>query len=222
MSDPKISQAVDDWLESKLIDEDEALKATIQTSDALDIPPIAVSPTQGAFLSILVKSIGAKRILELGTLAGYSTIWLARALAEDGRLVSLELHQRNIDLATENLTAAGVRDRVNILQGPAERSLNILVNDGVEPFDFIFMDADKVNYPVYLERVLELSRPGTLIFADNVIRNGGVVDPDNDDPAIRGIRTFMDMVSDNPRLEATAIQTVGSKGYDGFALIRVI
>lgn len=211
----------DAWIENLLVPEDAALKQTIQSAIDADIPPISVSAAQGAMLHLFAKSFGARRILELGTLVGYSTIWLARALPADGKLISLELFERNARLARQNLESAGVADKVDIRVGLAEKSLNILINDGVEPFDFVFLDADKVSYPLYLERILMLTKPGSLIISDNVIRNGGVVDPENEDPAIRGIREFMDMLSANPNLQSTVVQTVGSKGYDGFAISRV-
>lgn len=216
------SEKTDAYLETKLAFEDEALKSANQSAIDADIPPISVSPTQGAFLNILAKSVSAKRILEVGSLVGVSTIWLARALPEDGEMVVLEFGERNARLTSENLTRAGVRDRVDIRTGFAETSLNIMVNDGEAPFDFVFLDADKVNYPVYLERALSLSKRGTLIFCDNVIRKGGLVNPENTEPAIRGLKTMFDMIKAEPRLEATALQTVGSKGYDGFALLRVV
>ena len=221
MTKPDIYSQVDAYLEDKLLSRQNDPDFVIARQVKEDIPPIAVSALQGSFLNILTKSVGARRVLEIGTLAGYSTIWLARALPEDGRLVSLELHDRNADLATNHLTEAGVADKVTIMRGPAERSLNIMVNDGNAPFDLVFLDADKVNYPVYIDRVLHLVQPGSVIIADNVIRDGGLVDPENFDPAIRGLREFMDIVSENPKLTATTLQTVGSKGHDGFAMIRV-
>lgn len=220
MDKPDLFTRVDDYLEEKLLPGLDDPHFVIARQEAEDIPAIAVSALQGVFLNILATSIGAKRILELGALAGYSTIWLARALPEDGQLISLELLDRNADLAEAHVAEAGLASRVEIRRGPATRSLNIMVNDGEAPFDLIFLDADKVNYPTYLDRILHLCRPGTLIIADNVIRNGGVVDPDNPEPAIRGVREFMDMVSADKRLTATALQTVGSKGHDGFAMIR--
>ncbi len=219
--DDLTQKRVDDWIEHYLITEDEALLRPIRQAVELDIPPISVSPTQGAFLKLLSQSIGAKRILEIGCLLGYSTIWLARSLPEGGKLVSLDIFERNVRMAGENCEFAGVRDKVEFHCNPAERSLNILVNDGVDPFDLIFMDADKVSYPIYFDRVLHLSKPGTVIIADNIIRKGEVADPSSPLPAVRGINEFMKMVQEDDRLEATAMQTVGSKGHDGFAMIRV-
>jgi predicted O-methyltransferase YrrM len=164
---------------------------------------------------------GARRILEIGTLGGYSTIWLARALPADGRVVTLELEPRHAEVARENLDGAGLGDLVEIRIGPAASSLQALVDEAVEPFDFIFIDANKDGYPRYLELSLRLSRPGTVIVADNVVRGGEVVNASSTDELVRGVRTFLEMAADNDRIDGTAIQTVGSKGYDGFALLVV-
>lgn len=212
---------VDAYLEERLTPPDETLELTLERQDEAGLPPMAVSPLQGAFLNILAKSIGAKRILELGTFAGYSTIWLARALPEGGKVITLELQDVNADLSQRNFDDAGLADRIEIRRGPAEKSLNILINDGVKPFDFIFLDADKIRYPTYLDQILMLSRPGTLIIADNVIRNGRILDDSGKDPSIRGVRTFLDMLKDHPQLDCTALQTMGCKGYDGFAMMYV-
>lgn len=212
---------VDAYLEERLTPPDETLELTLKRQDEAGLPPMAVSPLQGAFLNILAKSVGAKRILELGTFAGYSTIWLARALPEGGKVITLELQDVNADLSQRNFDDAGLADRIEIRRGPAEKSLNILINDGVKPFDFIFLDADKIRYPTYLDQILMLSRPGTLIIADNVIRNGRILDDSGKDPSIRGVRTFLDMLKDHPQLDCTALQTMGCKGYDGFAMMYV-
>ena len=212
---------VDAYLEERLTPPDETLELTLNRQDEAGLPPMAVSPLQGAFLNILAKSVGARRILELGTFAGYSTIWLARALPEGGKVITLELQDVNADLSQRNFDDAGLADRIEIRRGPAEKSLNILINDGVKPFDFIFLDADKIRYPTYLDQILMLSRPGTLIIADNVIRNGRILDDSGKDPSIRGVRTFLDMLKDHPQLDCTALQTMGCKGYDGFAMMYV-
>ena len=212
---------VDAYLEERLTPPDETLELTLNRQDEAGLPPMAVSPLQGAFLNILAKSVGARRILELGTCAGYSTIWLARALPEGGKVITLELQDVNADLSQRNFDDAGLADRIEIRRGPAEKSLNILINDGVKPFDFIFLDADKIRYPTYLDQILMLSRPGTLIIADNVIRNGRILDDSGKDPSIRGVRTFLDMLKDHPQLDCTALQTMGCKGYDGFAMMYV-
>lgn len=212
---------VDAYLEERLTPPDETLELTLNRQDEAGLPPMAVSPLQGAFLNILAKSVGAKRILELGTFAGYSTIWLARALPEGGKVITLELQDVNADLSQRNFDDAGLAGRIEIRRGPAEKSLNILINDGAKPFDFIFLDADKIRYPTYLDQILMLSRPGTLIIADNVIRNGRILDDSGKDPSIRGVRTFLDMLKDHPQLDCTALQTMGCKGYDGFAMMYV-
>jgi len=219
--DKTTQKRVDDWIEAHLIEEDEALLRPLRQAVEYDVPPISVSAAQGAFLNLLAQSMGAKRILEIGCLMGYSTLWLARALPEGGKLLSLDIFDRNVRTARENCEFAGLGDKVDFMCGPAERSLNILVNDGVAPFDLIFMDADKVSYPVYFERILHLSKSGTVIIADNIIRKGEVVDPASTLPAVRGINEFMRMVQADPRLEATALQTVGCKGHDGFAMVRM-
>jgi predicted O-methyltransferase YrrM len=164
---------------------------------------------------------GARRILEIGTLGGYSTIWLARALPPDGELVSLELDPKHAEVARQNLTRAGVAERVSIRVGRALDTLAALANEGVAPFDFVFIDADKQNIPEYFQRALALSRVGSVIVVDNVVRGGRVLDAASTDPNVQGVRRFNELVSKTPGVSATAIQTVGSKGHDGFALIRV-
>lgn len=180
-----------------------------------------MAPNQGALLALLVRLSGARRVLEVGTLAGYSTIWLARATGPDGHVTSLELDPQYAALARANLRRAGVAGQVDVLEGPAVESLARLVDDGVDPFDVVFLDADKPNNPAYLEAALHLSRPGSIIIADNVVRDGAVVDADSTDERVQGVRRFLRMVADHPRLEATALQTVGSKGWDGFAIALV-
>jgi predicted O-methyltransferase YrrM len=176
------------------------------------LPPHEVSPPQGALLEVLARATGARRILEIGTLGGYSTSWLARALPPGGRLVTLEVDPTYAEVARAHLP-----DTVEVIVGPALDTLPRLTG----PFDLVFIDADKRNNPAYLHRALKLSRPGTLIVADNVIRAGAVADPDDPDPSVRGVRAFLDALAAEPRIRATAIQTVGVKGHDGFALAVV-
>ena len=216
-----VFEDVDAYLEERLSQPDKTLELTLKRQEEAGLPPMAVSPLQGALLNILARSIGARRILELGTFAGYSTIWLARALPDDGKVITLELQDVNADLSQRNFDDAGLTKQIEIRRGPAEQSLNILINDGEAPFDFIFLDADKIRYPVYLEQILMLSRPGTLIIADNVIRNGRILESDGKDPSIRGVRTFLDMLKNHPQLDCTALQTMGCKGYDGFSMMIV-
>jgi predicted O-methyltransferase YrrM len=206
--------AVDHYLADTLTSEDEALRDARRATGEATMPGAEVTPTQGAFLGLLARISGARRILEIGTLTGYSTIWLARAAEH---VTTLELDPGNAEIARRHLEAAGVADRVDLLVGPAVESLATLTG----PFDLIFIDADKPSNPSYLREALRLSRPGTVIVADNVVRDGEVTDPQSRDPRVTGVRRFLEMVAADPRLEATALQTVGSKGWDGFALIRV-
>ncbi|MEV5596428.1 O-methyltransferase [Streptomyces sp. NPDC052496] len=212
---------VDEYFNSLLAPDDEALHAALRDSEAAGLPHISVTPTQGKLLHLLARIQGARRILEIGTLGGYSTIWLARALPADGHLVSLEYNATHAAVARANLERAGLAERTEIRVAPALDSLAKLVAERAEPFDLVFVDADKPNNPHYLERALELTRPGSLIIGDNVVRGGDVADADSTDPTVRGIRRFLELIAENPRLSATAVQTVGSKGYDGFALARV-
>jgi predicted O-methyltransferase YrrM len=220
MSEEQWSE-VDKYLVSLLVPPDAALDETLTTSNEAGLPPINVAPNQGKLLMLLARVRGAYRILEIGTLGGYSTIWLARALPNEGALISLELEPHHADVARKNLERAGLGSLVEIRVGPAPASLNQMIDDGTEPFDFIFIDADKEGYPEYLELSLSLSRVGTVIVADNVIRDGEVNNPDSDDPRVRGVRTFLENAAADSRLDGTAVQTVGSKGYDGFALFIV-
>lgn len=212
---------VDRYINDLLIPPDTALDAALQASRAADLPPINVSPAQGKLLHILARIQGARRILELGTLGGYSTIWLARALPDGGRLVTLEASPRHAEVARKNIARAGLANVVELRLGPALDSLKQMAAERIAPFDFIFIDADKPGYADYLTWTLKLSRPGTLILADNVVRNGKVIDPSNDDPMVQGIRRFNQVLVSERRLTATTIQTVGSKGYDGFTLAVV-
>jgi predicted O-methyltransferase YrrM len=180
-----------------------------------------VSAPQGKLLHLLARSVGAKRILEFGTLGGYSTIWLARALPEDGRLITLESNAAYAEVAEANIERAGLSDLVEVRVGPALDTMPQVEADGGGPFDFVFIDADKRNQANYLRWALKLSRPGTVIVGDNVVREGAVLDPGSEDPSVQGIREFYDLIAADPRLDATAIQTVGTKGHDGFALAVV-
>jgi predicted O-methyltransferase YrrM len=234
MSDPTGGQrepqalwtSVDDYIAGLLVAEGAALEQARQASVAAELPPIAVTPNQGKLIELLARVQQARTILELGTLGGYSTIWLARALPAAGRLVTLEAESRYAEVARANIERAGFGDVVELRVGPALETLPQLFDEGSGPFDLVFIDADKANYPGYLEWSLKLSRPGTLIVADNVVRDGAILDPAAYDPErgdanIRGVRRFYEMLAAEPRLSATAIQTVGDKGYDGFVLAIV-
>jgi len=213
--------SVDRYLCDTLIPQDAVLDAVLAENATAGLPAIDVAPNQGKFLHLLARIQGAKRILEIGTLGGYSTIWLARALPPDGRLVTLEFEPKHAEVAAANIANAGLSAVIEIRVGPALDSLAKLHEEGCAPFDLIFIDADKPNNPGYLDWSLRLSRPGTVILGDNVVRDGAVTDPDNPDPRVQGVRRFMQMMADDPRLDATALQTVGSKGYDGFTLAVV-
>jgi len=215
-------QAVDDHLVELFDLDDDALRATVDATAAAGMPQIQVSATLGRFLNVQARAIGARRILEIGTLAGYSSIWLARALPRDGRLITLELDPRHAQVARANLARAGLDALVEVRVGPAAESLAALVADGVEPFDMVFIDADKEGYPDYLEWSLRLSRPGTLIVADNVVRGGAIIDAASPDSRVQGIRRFNAALARDPRLAATIVQTVGAKGYDGLAFAVVL
>ena len=219
MSD-SVWTAVDRYIEGLLIPADPALEAALEESRKAALPQIQVSPTQGKFLNLLAKIRGASRILEIGTLGGYSTIWLARALPPDGRLLSLELEPRHAEVARANLARAGLADRVEVRVGPAAESLARLASEGAGPFDLIFLDADKEGYPDYLDWALRLGAPGSWLVADNVVRDGEVRDAASKDPRVVGVRRFLEKIAAEPRLTATVIPTVGSKGYDGFCLAR--
>jgi len=212
--------AVDRYLAERLLEPDAALDAALEASTAAGLPPAGVSPTQGRLLELLARIQGARTILELGTLGAYSTIWLARALPPGGRLVTLELDAGYADVARANLARAGLADVVEVRVGPARDTLAALAAEGHDPFDLVFIDADKAGNAEYLVAALGLSRPGTVIVADNVVRGGSVLD--GDDASAVGVRRFFDLIAAEPRLRATAIQTVGEKGYDGFALAVVL
>ena len=212
---------VDDYFSELLVPPDPALEAALAASDEAGLPSINVAPNQGQLLMLLARMKGARRILEIGTLGGYSTIWLAKALPAGGRLITLEALARHAEVARANIARAGLSETVELRLGPALDTLAGLVKEGAEPFDLIFIDADKPNNPRYLAFALELSRPGTLIIADNVVRDGEVANVRSRDPSVTGIRRFNELVAAEPRLCATALQTVGAKGYDGFLLALV-
>ncbi len=210
-------KTVDAFIVDKLFERDDVLDEALRASSEAGLPAIQVSATQGKMLMLLAKMNRARRILEIGTLGGYSTIWLARALPEDGELVTCEIDAKHADVAQKNVERAGFASRVKILVGPALESLKTLA----APFDFTFIDADKTNNANYFERALALSRSGSVIVVDNVIRNGKVIDASSTDPNVLGTRMLFDRVSRESRVEATAIQTVGDKGWDGFLMAVV-
>jgi predicted O-methyltransferase YrrM len=214
--------AVDRYFTEQLHLSDSTLEAAMQANAAAELPAIDLAPNQGKLLQLLVRLVGANKILEIGTLGGYSTIWLARALPPDGRLISLEFSPKHAEVAKSNIQRAGLSDRVQIRVGAALDSLPRIEKEGLAPFDFIFIDADKPNNPGYLEWAIKLARPGTLIIVDNVVRDGAVADASSTDPAIQGTRKMFALMSRDTRLSATALQTVGSKGYDGFAMAVVM
>lgn len=209
---------VDSYICEHLLEPDPALTAAVAASEAASMPPIAVTANQGKLLELLVRIHGARRVLELGTLGGYSTIWLARGLTEGGRVVTLELNPDYAAVASESIARAGLADAVDLRVGAALETLAAMHAAGEEPFDLIFIDADKQSYPGYLEWSLKLSRPGTVLIGDNVVRSGGIVDPANEDGVVEGVRRFYELLAEDPRVDATAVQTVGDKGHDGFAL----
>ena len=212
---------VDDYF-GVLVPEDVALVETRHAAVEAGLPDIAVAPNQGKLLHLLAQAVGARRILEIGTLGGYSTLWLARALPADGVLLTLEIDPVHATVAADSLEQAGVGHLVDVLVGPAVETLDRLVSEGTEPFDLIFVDADKQNLARYTEQSLALSHPGTLIVVDNVVRAGGVIDPEHPDDRVQGVRRLVELLDGHPRLDSTVIQTVGSKGHDGFALLRVL
>ncbi|MBV6701251.1 O-methyltransferase [Kitasatospora aureofaciens] len=213
--------AVDAYFSEKLVGHDPALEAAAAAADAAGLPHIAVAPNQGKLLHLLALAQGARRILEVGTLGGYSAIWLARALPADGTLITLEIDPKHAEVARENLAHAGLDKVAEVRLGRAADSLAALAAADVEPFDLVFIDADKVSNPEYFGWALKLTRPGSLIIVDNVVRGGAVADADSTDPAVVATRKLHDVIAAEPRVTATSVQTVGSKGYDGFTLARV-
>jgi len=214
--------AVDRYITDVLVPGDSALDAAMASIEEARLPPISVSAPLGKLLHILALAVGARRVLEVGTLGGYSTIWLARALPPDGHLVTLELDPRHAEVATANIARAGLSDVVEVRLGRAIDTLPVLAEEGYGPFDLVFIDADKPSNADYFEWALRLGRVGTTIVVDNVVRNGKVADPDCDDADVEGVRGLNALIATEPRVVATAIQTVGSKGYDGFALAQVV
>ena len=213
--------AVDDYLVSKLVKPDEALDAALLASAQADLPAISVSACQGKFLHLLARMQGSRRILEVGTLGGYSTIWLARALPAGGKLVTLEVDPKHAEVAKSNFVGAGVSDRIELRLGSARESMPQLIAEKAGPFDLIFIDADKESIPDYFQWALRLSHQGSVIVIDNVIREGAVIEADSKDPRVKGVRRLNELLAAEPRVTATTIQTVGSKGHDGFTLVLV-
>jgi len=212
---------VDRYFEDRLIGDDPALTAALEASEAAGLPTIAVSPSQGKLLYLLAAAIGARRILEIGTLGGYSAIWMSRALPGDGRLISLEAEARHAEVARASLARAGVGDKVDIWIGAALDLLPKVAAAGIGPFDFTFIDADKTNIPDYFDAAVRMSRPGALIAVDNVVRHGKLIDPGTNDDDVLGVRRLHDMLAEDDRVTAVSTQTVGVKGYDGFTLAMV-
>lgn len=214
--------AVDQYINSLLVASDPALEAALGAAKEAGLPEIQVTPAMGKWLAVLAQAIGARSILEIGTLGGYSTIWMARALPPGGALITLEADPKHAAVARANLARAGVADRVEVLVGKALETLPGLAARGRAPFDLVFIDADKENNAAYFQWALKLTRRGSLIITDNVVRDGRVIDATTDDPSVQGTRRFFDALAAEPRVTATAIQTVGSKGYDGMAIALVI
>lgn len=217
----QVWDAVDRAFESWLGPPDRALDAASEAAARAGLPEIAVAPAQGRLLEVLARAIGARRVLEVGTLAGYSTLWLARALPPGGELVTLELEPDRARLARENIARAGCAAQVTVVDGPATDSMDALIARATAPFDLVFIDADKERCVPYLDRAVALSRPGTLIVVDNVVRRGRVVDAGTGDASVDGVRAMMERIREHPRLAAAGVQTVGSKGYDGMLLAVV-
>jgi predicted O-methyltransferase YrrM len=218
----KIWNVVDDYINSQLIPADPVLESAREASAAAGLPDIAVSPSQGKLLHLLARSQNARNILEIGTLGAYSTIWLARALPADGRLITIEFDPKHAKVARANISNAGLSDKVQLREGAALDTLPTLAAENLPPFDLIFIDADKENNTGYFQWSLKLSRPGSLIFVDNVIRDGDVADPNCTDPMVQGVQRLNQFLAKETRVIATTIQTVGSKGYDGFTLALVL
>ena len=213
--------SVDHYITGMLVPPDPVLDEALAAANAAGLPQIAVSSNEGKFLHLLARSIGARNILEIGTLAGYSTIWLARALPEGGRLITLEFDPKHAEVARANIAHAGLADVVDLRVGAAIDSLPEIALEGLAPFDLVFIDADKRSNPEYFAWALKLSHPGSMIIVDNVVREGAVIDASSTDPSIQGIRRLNEMLAAEPRVIATALQTVGAKGHDGFAIALV-
>jgi len=217
----QIWRNVDQYFIDHLVHEDVALARARASSSSTVMPDADVAPNQGAFLSVIAQIAGARRVLEFGTLAGYSTIWLARAVGPTGTVVTLEIDGETAAVARENFERAGVADRVELIVGPASDSVRALIDAGTEPFDLVFIDADKPNNPHYLDAALTLSKPGTVIIGDNVVRNGAIANSDSDDPRVHGTWALIEKLGDDPAIAASALQTVGLKGWDGFVIAVV-
>jgi predicted O-methyltransferase YrrM len=213
--------AVDDYFDGVLVPSDPALDAALEASEAAGLPAIGVAPNQGKLLQLLARLQGARRILEIGTLGGYSTIWLARALPADGRLISLEVEPKHAEVARRNIENAGLAGVVDVRLGPALETLPKLAAEDTGPFDLVFIDADKPSNADYFVWAVTLSRPGSLIVVDNVVRGGAVVDPADDDPRTLGVHRLNEVIAAEPRVSATTVQTVGRKGHDGFTMALV-
>lgn len=212
---------VDGYLRERFAPPDAVLEAGLAEAQAAGLPEIEVAPMAGSLLALLARAIGARTVLEIGTLAGYSATWLGRSLPPGGRMITLEADPRHAAVARKNLARAGLAEVVQVIEGPALESLPRLAAEGAGPFDLIFIDANKDGYPAYLEWALRLAQPGSLIVADNVVRDGSVADPQQDDAGIQGIRRFLDALAANPRLQTSVVQTVGPKGYDGISISLV-
>ena len=213
--------AVDDYIAESFLKDDPAQDATLAESRAAGLPEIQVAPLQGKLLMILAASMGARNILEIGTLGGYSTIWLARSLVDGGRVITLDVNADYAEVARKNFANAGVADRIELRVGPALESLAALHAEDAEPFDLVFIDADKPNIPTYFDWAVKLARAGTLIVVDNVVREGAILAAQSENKHVKGLRGFFARVAADPRVTATAIQTVGNKGHDGLAIVRV-
>jgi predicted O-methyltransferase YrrM len=222
MSSQATWTAVDQLFERHFVPADDAAAAALEASRAAGLPAISVSPSQGKLLELFVRMLGAKRVLEFGTLGGYSTIWMAKALPNDGRVITFELEPHHAEVARKNLSHAGVANRVEVRVGPALELVARLAAEHVPAFDLVFIDADKPNNPNYVRAVMDLVHVGSVIIVDNVVRDGRVADLADEDPRVRGSREALAVLASHPRLRATAIQTVGSKGYDGFAMACVV
>ncbi|HTX77881.1 MAG TPA: O-methyltransferase [Terracidiphilus sp.] len=218
----RIWAEVDHYLGDLLAPHDAGLAHAIKANQDAGLPSIDVPSLLGKFLDLTIRISGARRVLEIGTLGGYSTIWMARALLEGGKVITLELEPRHAEIARANFESAGVSNRIEIRLGPALDSLRAIHQEGSAPFDLIFIDADKQSMPEYLDWSLKLSHPGTVMIADNVVRDGKVLNTKTRDPHVRGVQRFLELVAANPRLSATAIPTVGERGFDGFALAVVL
>lgn len=219
--DEQTMTAIDEYFRDHTVGNDPVLQSALTRAERAGLPDQSVAANQGALLAMLVKSVGAQSVLEIGTLAGYSTIWLARSVATGGAVISLEANDLHAEVANQNIAAAGLGKTVQIIVGPALQSLATLSRDGNHTFDFVFIDADKENNAAYLEFALRMSHTGTLIVVDNVVRGGAVLDSDSTDPRVAGVRSLMTMIASEKRVNATVIQTVGIKGHDGFLFARV-